>query len=172
MLKYRFLLGILLRAFYINLCILFLSPGCENIFKIVCIDSEKTGKKISKFDILFLVSIRIFLQFQWKWKNFSGAVPRLCGQLLMAPWHGFHLFDKEMIIWLIPPRKTSPWFANFSPISAAICLLFKIFCQNNKFVYFKSISSFPTSACPEHFRIFVTIMWFKYYLLKFSTRGT
>ena len=30
-------------------------------------------------------------------------------------------------------RRTSPWLAYFSSTSVAICLLFKIFCQGNKF---------------------------------------
>ena len=32
--------------------------------------------------------------------------------------------------------------------------MFKIFCQNNKFFYLQSISSFPTSVCPETFHSF------------------
>ena len=92
-------------------------------------------------------------------------------------WHGFHLLDSERWIQLIPPRvrRTSPWLSNFSSISATICLLPKIFCQDNKFFYFKSISSFPTSACPEIFQNFHLLHLIRstfHCLLKFSTSGT
>ena len=50
---------------------------------------------------------------------------------------------------MIPPRRTSNWLANISFTSASICLLFKIFCQDNKFFLLKSIPSFPTSVYPE-----------------------
>ena len=106
---------------------------------------------MSQFDIVFLASTRSCLQFQWNRKYFFSAVRRLRGRLLMAPWHGFHLLDRERWIQLIPPRvwRTSPWLANFSSISATICLLPKIFCQDNKLFYFKSISAFPASVCPN-----------------------
>ena len=66
------------------------------------------------------------------------------------------LIGKGVYDWFLHeyvPR-TSPWLANFSSISATICLLPKIFCQDNKFFYLKSISSFPTSVCPEIFQNF------------------
>ena len=34
--------------------------------------------------------------------TFSVQFLKLLGRLLIAPWHGFHLFDKEMYIRLIP----------------------------------------------------------------------
>ena len=39
-------------------------------------------------------------------------------------------------------------------MSAAIWLLYQIFCQSNKFFYLKSVSSFPTSVCHETFQNF------------------
>ena len=142
--------------FHSNLYLHFLRPPCENIFKIVCIVSEKIGKWISQFDILFLASNCCCLQFQWNQKYFLSAIWRLRGRLLMAPWHGFHLLDRERWIWLILSwvRRTSPWLGNFSAISATISLLSKIFCQDNKFFSLKSISEFPTSVCPEIFQNF------------------
>ena len=124
-----------------------------------CIVSKKIGKSIPQFDILFLASMRSCLQFLWNWKYFSSAVLRLRGWLLMAPWHGFCLLDRERWIWLIPPRvrRISPWLTNLSSLSGALCLLLKIFCQDNKFFYLKSIVSFRTSVCPEIFQIFVTV---------------
>ena len=91
----------------------------------------------------------VCLQFHWNRKCFSSAILRLRGQLFMAPWHSFHWLDMERQIRLIPPWKTFPWLANFSSIPAAICLKFKIFWQDSKFFFLKSISSFHTSACPE-----------------------
>ena len=138
--------------FYSNLYLHYLRPCCENIFKIVCTVSEKIEKNVSQFD-LFFASSSTCLQFQWNWEYFFSAVWILCGRLLMASWHGFYLLDRERWIRLIPPqvRRTSPWFANFSSISAAIVLLLKIFCQDNKFFYFKSISSFLPYLCPGKF---------------------
>ena len=81
--------------FYSNIYLTFLRLCCENIFKIVCIVSEKIEKQISEFAILLLASIRSCLQFHWNRKYFSSAVLRLRGRLFMAPWHGFHLFDEE-----------------------------------------------------------------------------
>ena len=81
--------------FYSKFYLTILRSCCENIFKIVCIVSEKIGKQISEFALVFLASIRSCLQFHWNWKYFSSAVLRLRGQLFMAPWHGFHLFDEE-----------------------------------------------------------------------------
>ena len=39
-------------------------------------------------------------------------------------------------------------------LSVTICLLFKIFCQDNKIFYFKCFSPFPTSVFPETFHNF------------------
>ena len=80
---------------YSNLYLHFLWSCRENIFEFVCIISEKIGKLISQFSILFLASIGSYLQVHWNRKYFSSSVLRLRGQLFMAPWHGFHLFHKE-----------------------------------------------------------------------------
>ena len=50
------------------------------------------------------------------------------------------------MIGLIARQGTSPWLAQFSSISAAIYLLLKIFCEENKFFILKFVSSFPTSC--------------------------
>ena len=57
---------------------------------------------------------------------------------------------------LIPPRGTSPRSANFSFISAAVCLLFKIFCEDNKFLDLFLYFLHPFVL--KHLRIFVTVM--------------
>ena len=107
---------------------------------------------------MFLASTRSCSQFQWNRKYFFSLVRRLRGRLLMAPWHGFHLLDRERWIRLTPPRvrRTSPSLPNFSSISATICLLPKIFCKDNKFFYLKNTSSFPTFLL-KYFRISVTV---------------
>ena len=87
--------SITLFFFYSNFYLTFQRSCCENIFKIVCIVSEKIGKYISEFPILFFSLIRSCLQFHWNRKYFTSAVLRLRGRLFMAPWHGFHLFDEE-----------------------------------------------------------------------------
>ena len=98
-----------------------------------------------------LTLTRSSLHFQRNWKYIFSVVWILRGQLFMGMWHNFYLLDRERWIRLIPPpvRKTSPWLANFSSISATICLLLKIFFQDNNFLYLKSISSFPTFVCSE-----------------------
>ena len=48
---------------YINFYLTFLRSCCENIFKIICIVSEKIEKQILQFAILFFASIRSCLQF-------------------------------------------------------------------------------------------------------------
>ena len=42
----------------------------------------------------------------------------------------------------------SPWLAHFSSISAAIYLLLKIFCQDNKFLFWNFFLQFLHPACP------------------------
>ena len=81
--------------YYSNLYLTFLRSCCENIVKIVCIVSEKTGKQMPQFSVLSLASIPSCLQFRWNRKYFSSGVLRLLGRLFISPWHGFHLFAKE-----------------------------------------------------------------------------
>ena len=57
------------------------------------------------------------------------------------------LIRKGKYEWFLHEGRFLDWL--FFSMSAAICLLFKIFCQDNKFFILKSISSFPTSVCSE-----------------------
>ena len=98
------------------------STNCENIFKIVCIVSEKIGKQISQFYILFPASTRSCLFTT----SLKSKVLFQCHSEITWP--------------------TSPWLANSSSLSAAVCLLLKIFYQDNKFFYVQSNSSFLTSV--------------------------
>ena len=81
---------------------------------------------------MFLASTRSCLWFQWNRKYLSSAFLRLRCRMLIAPWHGFHMFENERSI--RPPR-TPSCFANFPFIFVAIWLLFQIFCQHNRFFY-------------------------------------
>ena len=49
-----------------------------------------------------------------------------------------HEYKGHLLDWLI-----------FLALSTTISLLSKIFCQDNKLFYFKSISAFPASVCPN-----------------------
>ena len=42
------------------------------------------------------ISIWVFCKFREIGSTFSVPFIKLLGRLLIAPWHGFHLFDKEM----------------------------------------------------------------------------
>ena len=64
------------------------------------------------------------------------------------------LIRKGSLLRLIPHWRASHLLANFSSISAAIHLLFKIFCQDNNVFCLKSISLFPIFVCPEKFQSF------------------
>ena len=126
----------------LNLGLLF----CENIFKIVCIVSEKIGKLISQFAILFVGPPRRLFTISLKLKVLLQCCseitwPTVYGSMV---WFSFVWLGKANTIQMIPPWRTSPWVANFSSISAVVCLLFKIFCQDNKFFFLKPVSSFPT----------------------------
>ena len=54
-------------------------------------------KLVNKYhNLLYCSSLQpvVCLQFHWNRNYFSSVVLRLRGQIFMAPWHGFHLFDK------------------------------------------------------------------------------
>ena len=86
---------------------------------------------------LFKISLKLEVLFQCRseitWPTVYGCVT----------WFPFVWWGK--VSGLIPRRRTYPWLVHFSSISAAICLLLKIFCQDNKFFILKSVSLFPTS---------------------------
>ena len=66
---------------------------------------------------------------------------------------------------LIPPWSTFSLLANFSPISAAICLLLKIFCQGNTFFYLKSIFETPNQNRPTiNWKKKIVLLW-KYIII-------
>ena len=111
-------------------------------------------RKNSEINLRICQNFHSCIQFPWNRQYFSSVVLRLRGRLFIAPWHGFHLFDNERYIGLIPRRRASPWLAHFSSISAAICLLLKIFCQDNKFCILKSFLHFLHPACPAASRNF------------------
>ena len=67
--------------FYSNIYLHYVRPCWENIFKFLCIVSQKSWKKISQVDILFFATTRSYLQFQWNWKYLFTVVLRFCGMV-------------------------------------------------------------------------------------------
>ena len=109
------------------------STNCENIFKIVCIVSEKIGKQIPQFAILFFASIRSCLQFHWNRKYFSSAALRLRGRLLLD--------------WLI----------------LLLFLLQSVYCSkySTKITNFSMFNLILPFLHPLHFRIYFKVMLVK-----------
>ena len=89
---------------------------------------------------------------------------KLHGQLVIALWHGFHLFDKETKIRLIPLCKgllldlliflllQSVWCLKYSAKTTNFLILNIFLCFLHQFVW-------------THFRIFVTVIWSKFHFL-------
>ena len=67
----------------------------------------------------------------------------------------------------------SPWLANSSSISAAVCLLFKISVEAKSFSILNLFLHFLHLFVLKHYRIFVTVMQSKFHCcLKFAMSGT
>ena len=97
--------------------------------------------------------------------TFSVQFLKLRGRLLIAPWHGFHLFDKEMYIRLIPLHEG----LLLDLLIFLLYLLQSVCCSkwSAKTTNFSALNVFLR----KHFRIFVTVMKSNFhFLLKFSTR--
>ena len=100
---------------------------------------------------------------------------KLRGRQLIAPWHGFHLFDKEMLIWLIPLHEE---LLLLHLLIFLLYLLKSVYCSKysakiTNFSILNVFLRFLHQFAWKHFRIFVTVMRSKFhFLLKFSTRGT
>ena len=120
---------------------------------------RENWEKNHAIDILFLASTHSYLQCQWNWKYFFSFFRRMRARLFMPLWHGFHLLDREKWIRLIPSRvwRTSRWLAIFSSISATICLLLKIFHQENKLFYLNPFLHFLYPFVLKYFTIFITV---------------
>ena len=106
--------------------------------------------------------------------TFSVSFLKLRGRLLIAPWHGFHLFDKEMYIRLIPLHEG----LLLDLLIFLLYLLQSVCCskysaKTTNFSILNVFLRFLHQLAWKHFRIFVTAMRSKFhFLLKFSTRGT
>ena len=85
---------------------------------------------------------------------------KLRGQLLMAPWHGFHLFDKERQIynWFFHEGLFLDWLFFFS-ICCDLSAVENILPRQilNLFLHF--LHPFVL----KHFRIFVAVMRYKFH---------
>ena len=98
--------------------------------------------------------------------TFSVPFLKLRGRLLIAPWHGFHLFDKEMKIRLIPLHEG----LLLDLLIFLLYLLQSVWCSK----YSAKITSFSilNVFVRKHFRIFVPVMRSKFhFLLTFFPRG-
>ena len=106
--------------------------------------------------------------------TFSVPFLKLRGRLLIAPWHGFHLFDKEMYIRLIPLHEG----LLLDLLIFLLYLLQSVCCskysaKTTNFSILNVFLCFLHQFIRKHFRIFVTVMRSKFhFLLKFSKRGT
>ena len=96
---------------------------------------------------------------------------KLHGQLVIALWHGFHLFDKETKIRLIPLCKGLLLdLLIFLLLQSVWCLKYS---AKTSFSILNVFLRFLHQFVRTHFRIFVNVMRFKFHvLLKFSTRET
>ena len=106
--------------------------------------------------------------------TFSLAFLKLCGWLLIAPWDGFHLFNKETWVRLIPLHE-----GLLLDLLIFLLYLFQSVCYSKYSAKTTSFSILNVSLrflhqfVRKHFRIFVTVMRSKFhFLLKFSKRGT
>ena len=75
----------------------------------------------------------------------------ICFDWVMNLYLSWVMFSVKKVLFPVKTAVLIDWLMDsFSSISAAICLSFKIFCQEDSKVFIlKSISSFPTSVCPE-----------------------
>ena len=103
--------------------------------------------------------------------TFSVSFLKLRGRLLIAPWHGFHLFDKEMKIRLIPLQEGLLLDLLIFLLLQSVCCS-KYSAKTTNFSILNVFLRFLHQFVWKHFRIFVTVMRSKFhFLLKFSTRG-
>ena len=106
--------------------------------------------------------------------TFSVPFLKLRGRLLIAPWHGFHLFDKEMYIRLIPLHEG----LLLDLLIFLLYLLQSVCCskysaQTTNFSILIVFLRFLHQFFRKRFRIFLTVMRSKFhFLLKFSTQET
>ena len=96
--------------------------------------------------------------------TFSVLFLKLRGRLLIAPWHDFHLFDKEMKIQLIPLKEGLLLDLLFFPfLQSVFCS--KYSAKTTDFSILNVFLRFLHQFVRTHFRIFVTIMRSKFHLL-------
>ena len=106
--------------------------------------------------------------------TFSGPFLKLRGRQLIAPWHGFHLFDKEMKIRLIPLHEGLLLDLLIFPLYLLqfVCCS-KYSAKTTNFSILNVFLRFLHQFVWKHFRFFVTVMRSEFhFLLKFSTMGT
>ena len=83
--------------FYSNLYLHFLRPCYENVFvkNLYVFFQRKLGNKSHNLSYCSSLQPRVVYNFSEIEITFLASFLTLRGRLLMAPWHGLHLFDKE-----------------------------------------------------------------------------
>ena len=95
--------------------------------------------------------------------TFSVPFLKLRGRLLIAPWHGFHLFDKEMKIRLIPLQEGLLLDLLISLLLQSVCC--SKYSAKTNFSILNVFSRFLHQFVRTHFRILATVMRPKFLFL-------
>ena len=105
--------------------------------------------------------------------TFTVPFLKLRGRLLTAPWHGFHLFDKEMKIRLIPLQEEVLLGLLIFLLLQSVCCS-KYSAKTTNFSILNVFFRFIHQSVRTNFRIFVTVMRSKFHFLlaKVFTRET
>ena len=96
--------------------------------------------------------------------TFSVPFLKLRGWLLIAPWHGFHLFENEMKIRLIPLQEGLLLDLLIFLLLQSVCCL-EYFAKTTNFSILNVFLPFLHQFVRTHFRIFVTVMRSKFNFL-------
>ena len=97
--------------------------------------------------------------------TFSVSFLKLRGRRLIAPWHGFHLFDKEMKIRLIPLQEGLLLDLLIFLLLQSVCCS-KYSAKTTDFSVLNVFLHFLHQFLRTHFGIFVTVMRSKCHFLQ------
>ena len=148
-----------------NLYLNFLRSCYENISKFVCVVSEKIGKWTWQFGYCSSPQPVPVYNFRETESTFSVPFLKLRGRLLIAPWHGFHLFDKEMKIRLIPLQEGLLLDLLIFLLLQSVCCS-KYSAKTTDFSVLNVFLHFLHQFSRTHFGIFVTVMRSKCHFLQ------
>ena len=126
-------------------------------FKIVGIVSEKIGKEISEFSILFLASIHSCLQFHWNRKYSSSVVLSLGGPLWLRGMVSICLLRKGKYDWFLHKGLLLDWLIFLLYLLQFVCFL-RYFAETTNFLFLNLFLHFLLPLVLKHLRIFITVM--------------